>query len=39
MTVLTKLHIPKIVGEEFEKNFPENPKDEYKLARAIRERL
>lgn len=39
MTVLTKLHIPKIVGEEFEKNFPENPKDEYKLARAIKRKV
>ena len=39
MTVLTKLHIPKIVGEEFEKNFPENPKDEYKLARAIKRKI
>ena len=39
MTVLTKLHIPKIVGEEFEKNFPENPKEEYKLARAIKRKI
>ncbi|MGG7143518.1 SUV3 family DEAD/DEAH box RNA helicase [Clostridium nigeriense] len=35
MSVLTKKHIPKIISKEFEENFPENPKDEYKLARNI----
>ncbi|MDS0524405.1 RNA helicase [Clostridium sp. SHJSY1] len=35
MTVLTKQHIPKMISEEFEKNFPENPKDEYREARGI----
>lgn len=35
ITVLTKNHIPKMVSEEFEKNFPDNPKDEYREARSI----
>ena len=35
MTVLTKNHIPKMVSEEFNKNFPDDPKDEYREARAI----
>lgn len=35
ITVLTKQHIPKIISDEFEKNFPENPKDEYPLARNM----
>lgn len=34
MTVLTKQHIPKMISEEFEENFPKNPKDEYKEARG-----
>lgn len=36
MTVLTKQHIPKMVSEEFEENFPRNPKDEYREARGMR---
>uniref|UniRef100_UPI002588A879 adenylosuccinate synthetase n=1 Tax=uncultured Clostridium sp. TaxID=59620 RepID=UPI002588A879 len=39
MSVLTKHHIPKIVSKEFEENFPENPKDEYKLARNIERKV
>ena len=35
MTVLTKQHIPKMISEEFEKNFPDNPKNEYREARGI----
>lgn len=35
MTVLTKNHIPKMVSEEFTKNFPDNPKDEYREARGV----
>jgi ATP-dependent RNA helicase SUPV3L1/SUV3 len=35
MTVLTKYHIPKLVSEEFKRNFPDNPKDEYKEARGM----
>lgn len=34
MTVLTKQHIPRLITKEFEDNFPDNPKDEYKRARA-----
>lgn len=39
MSVLTTKHIPKIISKEFEENFPENPKDEYKLARNIRRKV
>ena len=39
MTVLTKQHIPKIISEEFEKNFPDNPKDEYREARGMRRKF
>ncbi|MGG7058280.1 SUV3 family DEAD/DEAH box RNA helicase [Clostridium tertium] len=39
MSVLTKQHIPKIISKEFEENFPDNPKDEYKLARNIRRKV
>lgn len=35
MTVLTKKHIPKLIAEEFEKNFPDNPKEEYREARHM----
>lgn len=39
MTVLTKEHIPKLISAEFAKNFPENPKDEYKEARALQRKF
>lgn len=39
MTVLTKQHIPKMVSEEFEENFPKNPKDEYREARGMRRKF
>ena len=39
LTVLIKKHIPKLVEEEFERNFPKNPKDEYKLARNIKRKF
>jgi len=39
MTVLTKQHIPKMISEEFEKNFPDNPKDEYREARGIKRKF
>lgn len=39
MTVLTKQHIPKLIGEEFEENFPDNPKDEYPFARAMKRKI
>ena len=35
ITVLTKHHIPSVIAEEFEKNFPDNPKDEYISARNM----
>lgn len=35
ITVLTKNHIPKMIAKEFDENFPDNPKDEYPLARRI----
>ena len=35
MTILIKQHIPKVIAEEFEAVFPDNPKDEYNLARRM----
>lgn len=35
ITVLTKHHIPSIIAEEFAKNFPDNPKNEYINARNM----
>ncbi len=35
MTILVKQHIPKVIAEEFEAVFPDNPKDEYNLARRM----
>ncbi|WP_297521536.1 helicase-related protein [uncultured Clostridium sp.] len=34
-TVLTKEYIPKVIAEEFDDAFPDNPKDEYHLARRM----
>jgi ATP-dependent RNA helicase SUPV3L1/SUV3 len=39
MTILTKLHIPKLVAKEFEENFPKNPKDEYLIARSMKRKF
>lgn len=39
ITVLTKHHIPSIIAEEFEKNFPDDPKNEYKMARNIKRKF
>lgn len=39
ITVLTKNHIPKIIAKEFEENFPENPKDEYKEVRYAKRKF
>lgn len=39
MTVLTKMHIPKLISKEFEENFPANPKDEYPKARAMKRKF
>ena len=39
MTVLTKMHIPKLALKEFEETFPDNPKDEYKRARNMRRKF
>ncbi len=39
MTILTKLHIPKLVAKEFEENFPGNPKDEYLKARGMKRKF
>lgn len=35
MTILVKQHIPRVIAEEFEAVFPDNPKDEYNLARRM----
>ena len=39
MTVLTKQHIPKLIGEAFEEAFPENPKDEYMATRRMKRKV
>lgn len=39
ITVLTKKHIPKMIAKEFEENFPDNPKDEYPLARRMKRKF
>lgn len=39
MTVLTKQHIPKLIGEAFEEAFPDNPKDEYMVARRMKRKI
>ena len=39
MTVLTKQHIPQMISQEFEENFPDNPKDEYREARGLRRKF
>ncbi|AOR23819.1 helicase-related protein [Clostridium taeniosporum] len=39
MTVLTKMHIPKLVAKEFEEKFPDNPKDEYNHARHMKRKF
>ena len=39
MTVLTKMHIPKLISKEFEENFPVNPKDEYPRARSMKRKF
>lgn len=39
ITVLTKMHIPKLVAKEFEENFPSNPKDEYTQARHMKRKF
>ncbi|MGL4847331.1 MAG: helicase-related protein [Clostridium sp.] len=35
MTILVKEHIPRVIREDFDKAFPDNPKDEFILARKI----
>lgn len=39
MTVLTKNHIPKLIGEAFEEAFPDNPKDEYIITRRMKRKI
>ena len=39
MTVLTKQHIPRLIGEAFEEAFPVNPKDEYMLTRRMKRKI
>lgn len=34
-TILVREHIPKVIAQEFEDAFPDNPKDEYNLARRM----
>lgn len=39
MTVLTKQHIPRLIGEAFEEAFPDNPKDEYMVTRRMKRKI
>ena len=39
MTVLTKQHVPKLIGEAFEEAFPDNPKDEYMVTRRMKRKI
>ena len=39
MTVLTKQHIPKLIGEAFEEAFPDDPKDEYMATRRMKRKI
>ncbi|AIY79593.1 RNA helicase [Clostridium botulinum] len=39
MTVLTKMHIPKLIAKEFEEKFPTNPKDEYIHTRHMKRKF
>lgn len=39
ISVLVTKHIPKIVAEEFSRLLPENPKDEYPLARKMKRKF
>ncbi len=39
MTVLTKMHIPKLIAKEFEEKFPTNPKDEYIHTRYMKRKF
>ena len=39
MTVLTKQHIPRLIGEAFEEAFPNNPKDEYMVTRRMKRKI
>lgn len=35
ITILVKQHIPRVIAEEFDSAFPDNPKNEYNLARRM----
>ena len=39
ITLLTKIHIPKLIKEEFNEKFPDNPKDEYIVARNMKRKF
>ena len=39
ITVLVKHHIPDVIAKEFEKNFPVDPKDEYREARFMKRKF
>lgn len=39
ITVLTKHHIPQLIAKEFEETFPDNPKDEYLVARGMKRKF
>lgn len=39
ITVLTKYHIPDLISKEFEEKFPDNPKNEYMIARTLERKI
>lgn len=39
LSLLITKHIPKLIAKEFKRVFPDNPKDEYKMARAIKRKF
>ena len=39
MAVLINQHIPKLIKQEFNDNFPDNPKDEYRETRGIKRKF
>lgn len=39
ISVLTTVHIPSLVAEEFDRYFPVNPKDEYEKARRLKRKV
>ncbi|MGL4773630.1 MAG: SUV3 family DEAD/DEAH box RNA helicase [Clostridium sp.] len=39
LALITKVHVPRVIEDEFKENFPDNPKDEYDEARAFKRKF